>query len=109
MTHIEIAFILFYVFGITVVSYKGYARKKKLEMGKWFHSDTNAYRETGALVFLASILVGFVVLKWYKVVAGMILGWMICYGILHLFKEASRAFSLLVLVLALVFLGLYFI
>lgn len=100
----KIGLILIFIFGCIMVSYKDYARKNGLTIGDFFNSDTGIPQAFATFTIIGSIVAGFILIKWYWVLVGLIAGWIVSQILIAIFKEASQVFSILILLVGVIIL-----
>lgn len=97
MTSIEVFFFLLCLSGIMIISYKDLALRKGWTIGEYYDSDVSVVRTLGGLSFLGSLIVSFFYIKWYLVVFGVILAWVMAARLTFFLKEKAQFVSILLL------------
>ncbi|WP_152538689.1 hypothetical protein [Aquimarina macrocephali] len=108
MTNLQLSIIFLFISGLMITTYKDYARKKGWAIGEYFDSDSSILRILGTISFLGSFIAGFFHFKWYFVVIGAVVGWIISLLITNIMKTNSQWISTLLLVIGFVLLVIYF-
>lgn len=104
MTTLEWFFLLLFTAGITIISYKGYAVRKGWPIGNMYYSDSSILKIIGILSMASSLIIAFFYIKWYFVIGGAILSWLISGAITALFRVNTQYVAIIMLLLSFILL-----
>ncbi len=108
MTNLDFFFLILYMSGVTIISYKNLAIKKGWSIGSLFYSDSSILKIVGLLAIFGSAISSFFYVKWYNVLVGLIVGWLISRLISSLFTKHTQYLCLLLFLISWIFLFIKF-
>lgn len=88
-------FLLLCLSGMMIVTYKDYALRRGWRIGEYYRSDSGFLRTFGTIVFLSGAIISFFYIKWYFVLSGIFLIWLLGGFIIALFKEKTQIISVI--------------
>ena len=100
MITMEWFFLNLFTAGVTIISYKGYATKKGWAIGTMYYSDSSILKIIGMLSIASSFIAAFFFVKWYIVLIGAIVGWLLSGGITAIFRESTQYIAIGILLLS---------
>lgn len=108
MTNLDVFFLMLYTAGVTIISYKGYAYKKGWPIGTLFESDNSIIKVIGLLAIFGSAVASFFYIKWYVVLLGLVIGWLLSGAISAILRKHTQIFSIVLFALSWFFLVIKF-
>lgn len=108
MTNLHIFFLLLCTTGMTIISYKNYAFKSGWPIGTMFVSDSSIVKIIGLLSIVGSFIVSFFFIKWYIVLIGLLISWLLSGFITALLRKHTQIFSVFLFILSWIFLLIKF-
>jgi hypothetical protein len=108
MTNIELFFLALYTSGVTIISYKGYAQKKGWPIGSMFESDSSIIKIIGILSIIGSAIAAFFFIKFYWILAGLFVGWILSGLISAIFAKHTQIISIILFIISWIFLIIKF-
>lgn len=108
MSNIQLFFLLLYTSGVMIISYKNYAIKNGWPIGRFFQSDSNVLKLIGLLAIFGSTIAAFIFIKWYLVLIGLFVGWVLSANISGLLKKHTQVFSIILILTSWIFLIIKF-
>ena len=104
MSNVQLFFLLLYTSGVMIISYKNYAIKNGWPIGRFFQSDSNVLKLIGLLAIFGSTITAFFFIKWYFVIIGLLVGWILSANISNLLKKHAQILSIVMFLLSWIFL-----
>jgi len=98
MNSLELFFLTLFTAGVTIISYKGYALQKGWAIGQMYHSDSSILKIVGLLSIGSSFIISFFYIKWYFVLLGALIGWLISGAITAIFRVNTQWIALFLLI-----------
>ena len=108
MTNLDFFFLTLYTSGVTIISYKNYAIQRGWSMGSMFASDSSILKIIGLLSIFGSAITAFFFIKWYFVLVGLLIGWLLSGLISSLFTKYTQYLCLIMFLFSWVFLFIKF-
>lgn len=105
-TNIELFLLSQYTSTLTIVLYKEYARKQGWQVGLLCDSIITEF--IGYIIILGIIITSFFLMKWYIVLIGILIGWLINGFITGIFKQATQFIAILMFLLSWIFILIKF-
>lgn len=102
MSLFELSLFLFFVGGITIVSYKNIASSRGWSIGTFYYNDFNFLKAIAVLFQFVSFIAAFFYIKWYFVLIGAAVGWLISGGITYLFKTKTQLIGPIIILVAII-------
>lgn len=90
MSLFDLSLFLFFIGGVTIVSYKNIASSSGWPVGALYYNEFNLLKTIAILSQFGSFVIAFFFAKWYFVLIGAGLGWLISCGITYLFKTKTQ-------------------
>lgn len=104
MDKIEVFFLLLCFSGMMIVTYRDYALRNGWRIGELYRSEL--LRTLGSIVFLGGFIISFFYVKWYLVLFGIFLIWLIGGFFTTFFREKTLIISVVLFLAS--FLVLFF-
>lgn len=109
MTLFQLSLFLFFVSGITIISYKNYATTRGWSIGAMYYSDANFLKTIAIASMIISAVTAFFYAEWYYVVAGLAAGWILSGIITALFRSFTQILAPAILLAAVIVLAASYI
>ncbi|MDY0216982.1 MAG: hypothetical protein RBS19_08515 [Bacteroidales bacterium] len=108
MTNLDFFFLILYTSGVTIISYKDLAIQRGWSIGTMYYSDSSILKIVGLFAIFGSAISSFFYVKWYNVLIGLIVGWMISRLISSLFTKYTQYLCILMFLISWIFLFIKF-
>lgn len=108
MTNLDFFFLILYTSGITIISYKDLAIQRGWSIGSMYYSDSSFLKIVGLFAIFGSAISSFFYIKWYSVIVGLILGWLISRLISSIFRANTQYLCILMFLTSWIFLFIKF-